>query len=436
MVGTGSFLTVKTKEFFMKKVLTAVMTFMLMMAALTPAFAQTTASVPAIEKATATKITATSAIAVDETTGQILYSKDANTVRPIASMSKIISAYLIMKSVKSGKMTWNQKVSINKSLEKVSENQELTNVPLLASNTYTVKNLFDASLIYSANAAILALGKAQAGTSEKFVDEMRQTVRNWGIKDAKLYNAAGLLENQVGSEKYPGTAGNVENAMSAKDMAIVIQHVLKEFPAILKVTSIQSAKFNTGSEKIEITNHNEMLKNADQYDSKYQIDGLKTGTSEKAGENFSATGLINHRRVISVVMGSKENQRFTDTKKVWNALMSKLTYKTTILKNQSSVKMNSAKNKNVQLQLATPVGYWVVKNDDSTPQLSGIKLKNKKLTAPVSKKKVIATGNLRLKHSQFLATDSNLKIKLKPTKNIQKANVFVQIGRFIASWFG
>ncbi len=70
-------------------------------------------------------------------------------------------------------MRWDQPVKINADIAKISENSELTNVPLTAGKAYTVKNLLDASLIYSANAAIIALGKAQAGSSRKFVDEMR-----------------------------------------------------------------------------------------------------------------------------------------------------------------------------------------------------------------------------------------------------------------------
>ncbi|MCI1506900.1 MAG: serine hydrolase, partial [Pediococcus pentosaceus] len=239
----------------MKKLYTMLIAFLMMMPSFAPALAAENNE--SVIEATTSNITAKSAIAVDENTGQILYSKDENTVRPIASMSKIVAAYLIMKSVKEGQMHWNQKVSINKSLEEVSNNSELTNVPLSSNQTYTVRNLLDASLIYSANAAILSLGKAQAGTSEKFVNEMRSTVKKWGIKDAKLYNAAGLLESQVGSEKYPGTSGNIENEMSAKDMAIVISHVLKEFPEILNITKIQKTTFNTGKEELEITNHNE-----------------------------------------------------------------------------------------------------------------------------------------------------------------------------------
>jgi D-alanyl-D-alanine carboxypeptidase (penicillin-binding protein 5/6) len=418
----------------MKKLFTVIATFILMMTAMSPVLA---ASQPlSVQETTeqATKVTAKSAIAVDATTGQVLYNKDANTVRPIASMSKVIAAYLIMQSVKDGKMTWNQKISVNQSLEKVSENMELTNVPLSAKQTYTVKNLLDASLIYSANAAILALGKAEAGSSKAFVDQMQATVEGWGINDAKLYNAAGLLENQVGSEKYPGSDGNAENEMSAKDMAIVVSHVLKAFPEILKITQIQSATFDTGSEKLAIINHNELLKGADQYDQRYQIDGLKTGTSDKAGEDFTATGKINGHRIISVVLGAKEGKRFTDTKTIWNTLMTKLTPVTTDLSGKVTVKMNAAKTKNVKLKLATPLTYWTVKGQKAQVQVDQVKLKSK-AKVPVSTTQVLATGKLAKTSSQFLEADEPLSLALKPVKKVAKANVFVRLARTIGDWF-
>lgn len=420
----------------MKKIFTTIMSFLLMMGMLTPALAASQSQIQPLVETTAADITAKSAIAVDQETGQILYDKDSSAVRPIASMSKVISAYLIMKSVKEGKMTWNQKVSVNKSLEEVSEDKDLTNVPLDSTREYTVKELFDASLIYSANAAILALGKTEAGSSEKFVNKMRSTVEQWGIHDAKLYNAAGLLENQVGTEKYPQTADNVENEMSAKDMAIVVAHVLKEFPEILKVTSVQSADFNTGTEKLEMINHNEMLKDGEQYDQKYQLDGLKTGTSEKAGENFAATGLINKRRVISIVMGSKEDQRFKDTKKIWDPLMSRLVLKKTDLKNESNVKMNSAEDGKVSLRLSVPFDYWAKKDDSTKLTLNKIELNDKK-QIPFSAGETVATGYLSLNDSNFLeGSKSGPKVALASTQSVKKANILVQIGRTIADWFG
>ncbi|MCI1396026.1 MAG: D-alanyl-D-alanine carboxypeptidase [Pediococcus pentosaceus] len=417
----------------MKKLYTMLIAFLMMMPSFAPALAAENNE--SVIEATTSNITAKSAIAVDENTGQILYSKDENTVRPIASMSKIVAAYLIMKSVKEGQMHWNQRVSINKSLEEVSNNSELTNVPLSSNQTYTVRNLLDASLIYSANAAILALGKAQAGTSEKFVNEMRATVKKLGIKDAKLYNAAGLLESQVGSEKYPGTSGNIENEMSAKDMAIVISHVLKEFPEILNITKIQKTTFNTGKEELEITNHNELLKGAEQYETKYQIDGLKTGTSDKAGEDFSATGKIKGHRVISVVLGSSENRRFTDTKTIWNALMTKLVVLSSNLKNQASVKINSAKVADVKLELAQPLDYWVPKGRSEKLHVNAIKLNDPKQKAPIKHSKVIATANVKGNQDQFLENGKGVHVKLKPTQDVKKANIFVRLGRSIADWF-
>lgn len=414
----------------MKKVLLMIATFLLFATGITPAAAATQTS-----SLVNPQVTAKAALAIDEETGQVLYDKHADQVLPIASMSKVLSAYLIMKSVQSGKMRWDQPVKINADIAKISENNELTNVPLTAGKTYTVKNLLDASLIYSANAAIIALGKAQAGSSQKFVDEMRATVKGWRINDAKLYNAAGLLENQVGAEKYPGSPKNAENQMSANDMAVVIQHVLKEFPEILKITKIQKLDFNTGSDKVTMINHNELLPGGAQYDQRYHLDGLKTGTSLAAGEDFAATGEINHRRVISVVLGAKTDHRFTDTKAIWQALMSNLTVVKTKMKNQASVMMNSAKQRQVKLRLAQPFTYWKTKKDGQTPKLKKVELSSTKTKAPVNKDQTIATGRLTGSALSFLPNKSAVKVKLKPTQDVQKASWWVRLGRTISGWF-
>ncbi|KAF0334905.1 serine hydrolase [Pediococcus acidilactici] len=414
----------------MKKVLLVIATLLLFATGVTPAAAATQTS-----SLVNPEITAKSALAIDSETGQVLYEKHADQVLPIASMSKVLSAYLIMKSVQSGKMRWDQPVKINADIAKISENSELTNVPLTAGKSYTIKNLLDASLIYSANAAIIALGKAQAGSLRKFVDEMRATVRSWGIKDAKLYNAAGLLENQVGAEKYPNSPKNAENQMSANDMAVVIQHVLKEFPEILQITKIQKLDFDTGSGKVTMINHNELLPGGAQYDNRYQLDGLKTGTSLAAGEDFAATGKVNQRRIISVVLGAKTDHRFTDTKAIWQALMTNLTVVKTNLKNQASVVMDSAKQRQVKLRLAQPLAYWKAKKGGQMPKLDQVKLKATKTKAPVDKNQVIATGRLTGASLSFLPNKSARKVQLKPVHDVQKASWWVRLGRTISGWF-
>jgi len=108
------------------------------------------------QAATTPSISAKAAIAVDAGTGQILYDKNSTQPMAIASMTKMLSTYLVLQAIKQGKLSWDQKISVSKDVAKMSQNTEYANVPLLATKTYSVRELYNATEIYSANAAITA----------------------------------------------------------------------------------------------------------------------------------------------------------------------------------------------------------------------------------------------------------------------------------------
>nr|WP_278751567.1 serine hydrolase [Liquorilactobacillus nagelii] len=134
------------------------------------------------------------AIAVDANTGQIIYSKNASQPLAIASMSKLISIYLVLQAIKQGKLSWNEKIPVDEASYKVSQNTSLSNVPLLKGHKYTVKQLYQASLIYSANGAVMTLANAVAGSQKAFVDQMRAQLKKWGINDGEIYTDRGVTK--------------------------------------------------------------------------------------------------------------------------------------------------------------------------------------------------------------------------------------------------
>ena len=113
---------------------------------------------------------AKAAIAVDATTGQVMYSKNAQEALPVASMSKLLTTYLVLKAIHSGKLSWNDKITPDEASQKVSQNTTLSNVPLKADHSYTVKSLYEAMLIYSANGATMALAYKVGGSHQNFIN--------------------------------------------------------------------------------------------------------------------------------------------------------------------------------------------------------------------------------------------------------------------------
>ena len=196
------------------------------------------------------------AIAIDAKTGQVLYAKNASAVRPTASMSKMMTIYLVLKAIDENKLSWNQKITPSEGAVKVSQNTNYSNVPLKTDHEYTVKSLYQAMVIYSANGAAMALGDQIGGTQTKFVDLMRAQAKKMGIKDAEFYTANGLDNGDVGQDRYPGAPNSATNKMSAADVAILSQRLLKDYPEVLDTTSVKEAKFDNGDTKTDMPNWN------------------------------------------------------------------------------------------------------------------------------------------------------------------------------------
>lgn len=242
-------------------------------------------------------VAAEHAIAVEATTGKVLYEKDATTPDGIASITKILTVYLVYKAIDEGKLSWDTKVSISDYAYDLTANSDASNVPMEA-REYTVEQLVNAAMVASANSAAIALAEQIGGTESKFVDMMKAQLKEWGITDATIVNASGLNNSYLGDNIYPGSSSTDENMMSARDVAIIAQHLITEYPDILKITSQTTADFDGTT----MNTYNYMLEGM-LYE-RSGVDGLKTGTTELAGASFVATSTENGMRIISVVMNA------------------------------------------------------------------------------------------------------------------------------------
>ncbi|MCT6807264.1 MAG: serine hydrolase, partial [Bombilactobacillus sp.] len=246
-----------------------------------------------------------SAIAIDSKTGQLLYGKNINQVLPIASMTKLVTTYLTLQAIKEQKLSWDNEVKPTKQIVKVANNKQFSNVPLKMGHSYTIRQLYQATLIESANGAAMLLAQAVSGSQVVFVRQMRQQLKKWGINDAQIYTVCGLPNKSVGTDAYPGADKDAENEMSAKDMAIVGQHLLNDFPEIIETTRIAHLNFTDQGSQTLMTNFNWMLKGLSQYQQDLKVDGLKTGTTDAAGACFIGTAKDSDARLITVVMGAR-----------------------------------------------------------------------------------------------------------------------------------
>ncbi len=252
------------------------------------------------------------AVAINSKDGKVIYAKNSNQSLPIASMTKLLTAYLTLKAIKEKKISWDTTISPTQEIINLGSNPDYASVPLSLGQKYTVKELYDAALIKSANNAAHLLAIAVSGNEENFLKQMRTQAKKWNLHNAKFVTVDGLPEKK---KNFFGMTTTVENKMSANDMAIVARKLIVDYPDVLNTTKISKAYFRNTL----MTNSNKMLNGLSDYDPNYPIDGLKTGTTDGAGSCFTCTVNKNGKRVITVILGAQNDvERFSETKKLLN----------------------------------------------------------------------------------------------------------------------
>ncbi|MBB1063482.1 D-alanyl-D-alanine carboxypeptidase family protein [Limosilactobacillus fastidiosus] len=266
-------------------------------------------------------IDARSAIMIDADTGQIIYQQNSEEKLPIASISKLLAVIVIEDEINHHQLSWNTKVKINKKIADVSNDTNYSAIGLQVGQSYTVQELFNAALIKSADGAALALAVADGSTLQQFNVKMRKKARQIGITDATIVNPVGLKNGDLKGLKQKKISSNAENAMTARDVALMSQYLVNHYPGILKITSQPKARFVIAKGKVkEIENLNKMLPGGKYNVNGVQIDGLKTGTSDAAGACFVSTGIYQGHRLITVVLhanGKNKDARFTQTQRLY-----------------------------------------------------------------------------------------------------------------------
>ena len=247
------------------------------------------------------EIDAKAAVIIDASNGDVIYQNNENEAVAPASMSKMMTAYLVLESIHNGKVRWEDPVKISVK----SAQTEGAKIPMQVNDTLTVKDLYYALMIESANNSAVALAEHVAKTEKNFVQLMNEKAQQLEMSDkAKFANASGLQEPD-GSE----------TKMTAADVAKLAYHLIKDYPEILEVTHLRQSQLAFNN--INVTNTNEMLNKNNKALYIEGIDGLKTGFTDSAGYCFTGTAKQGDTRVITVVMGTKsKTKRFTETNKL------------------------------------------------------------------------------------------------------------------------
>lgn len=362
-------------------------------------------------------------------------------------MAKVMTEYLVNKAVKEGKLSWDQEIVIGDNAAKQDRRGSL--ILLSTGEKYTVKQLYQAMAIYSANDAAVQLGEAISGSEANFVELMNATAKELGMNNTHYVNATGLELYMMPDAYRPATKD--ETVMSARDTATLAYTIINEFPEILETSRIPSLKFRE-RDKDPMINWNWMLEgnksNANFKKFAYTgVDGLKTGNTDSAGKCFVGTALVNGTRLISVVMGvpgtTEQGYRFIETAKMFDYGFNGFE-KQTILEAKATVpgfetfKVKKGKSKGVAVVTSTDVTLLAPKNSKTAPELVEAKPAEDPLKAPIKTGDKVGTVTYKYKDPSTLE-DETVTIDLIAAEDVKKASwwqsLFRAIGDFFSSLF-
>lgn len=392
-------------------------------------------------------VEAKAALAFDFETGKILYEKNSEEKLEIASLTKLISLYIIQSKLANGELSWDTPVTISKTVSELSLSPELSNIPLIEGQNYSVKELFEAATIVSANAATVALAEKVAGTEFAFVDLMKEQLITWGIENPLIVNASGLNNEDIPGEIYPGSARTDENKLTAKELALVSRNLIRDFPETLQVTSQAVLNYTNLDNEESIMYTTNLLLPGMPY-AKEGVDGLKTGTTDLAGRSLITTMKKEDQRIITILLNATDQEdpdaRYTETSRLLDYAFGSWEKKPVVIKGQmiptiEPIPVEKSLEGSVDLIAQDTIELFLPRKQD--PEAVDFQIdyidNQSRLIAPVEANR--ATAQLTVTNPQdtlgYLEPGEDLKTILVTKNSVEKANFFQLTWQKIQQFF-
>jgi len=234
---------------------------------------------------------AKAAILVDMETGQTLFEKNADHQLPPASMSKLMTTYMVLEQIKDGRLKMDDTLPVSKKAWKKGGSKMFVEV----GKRVRVDDLLRGIIILSGNDACIVVAEGLSGSEDQFAEDMTAKAREIGLTNSHFANASG----------WPAP----DHLMTARDLARLAIRLIEDFPEYYHIFAERDFEYS----EIRQPNRNLLLGRVP------GVDGLKTGHTEEAGYGLVASAIRNERRLVSVAMGlntvqarATENERLLE----------------------------------------------------------------------------------------------------------------------------
>lgn len=352
-------------------------------------------------------VNAKAALVADASTGQVIYEQNANQRLPVASVSKLLTACVIEDEIQHHQLNWNDKITITKQLADISNDKNYSAVGLKEGETYSVQDLYNAMLIKSADGATLALATAHGQTMAQFNQKMRTKAKQIGLRNYLIVNPVGLDNEDVKSFQLQQFHKRDQNAMTARDVALLSQYILQHYPHIVQVASQPQAQITIKGQTKTYHNMNKMLAGQPMAIADIPVNGLKTGTSNEAGACFASSGQYQGHQIVTVVLNAKGggDARFTATQHLYQYLQKQCHTQTLTLGSADQrVRVYNGQHRYAKTT-STGIPVWTSKKVGKytvTPHYQAHLAKGKGVKAPLHKGQQIGTIHLSSSELKFL----------------------------------
>lgn len=231
---------------------------------------------PAVLGIGTSRASAEALLLIEADSGKVLYSENATHPWYPASVTKVMTAYVTLRAVKEGRLTLDTPLTVSAN----AVAQQPSKMGFKAGTVVTVDNALKMLMVKSANDMAVVLAEGVSGSIEKFADEMNRAAQRLGMVQTSYVNPNGLpADGQI---------------TSARDLAILVRAIYREFPEYDHYWSLSGIKFG----KRIMRNYNTLI-------GRYPgADGMKTGFICASGFNLAASATRNGRRLIAIVLGA------------------------------------------------------------------------------------------------------------------------------------
>ena len=250
--------------------------------------------------------TARAAWVYDVMTGTVLMEKNANESLPPASMSKLMTVYMLFEALHEGSVTMDTQLPVSTKARQMKGSTMFLN----EQDRPSVAELIKGIIVLSGNDACVVVAEGLAGTEEAFARQMNEKAKTLGLTNSNFINASGWPA--------PG------HVMSAHDLGVLAQHIISDFPELYKNFAITEYPFDNRAPANRF-NRNPLLNLG------IGADGLKTGHTQEAGYGLVGSAVQGDRRIVFVLSGlASEAARAEESERIVNWAFRQFTMKTLV----------------------------------------------------------------------------------------------------------